>query len=258
MLPIWVADLVVVIVLVGVSELAFRLARRRAVRDRGKDLGTTQASTLGLLALVLGFTLAMAESRFDSRRQVVLDESLAVGTTYLRTDFLPEPQRSRSKLLLREYIDARIDFYYSESATSRSQALQSEIWNQLVSVSGAHDSPLLATYVTSLNQMIDLEASRDVVLAARVPWTIELLVIIVAIVAMGINGYAVGLGRIRIPISLTVVPLLVAFACAVLLDLDRSRAGMISTGNRPMERLKESLPSTPGTSSARASGRSSW
>ena len=257
-MPIWLAELSVTIVLVATSELAFRFARRRSRKDAGKDLGTTQASTLGLLALVLGFTLAMAESRFSSRRQVVLDESLAVGTTYLRTDFLPEPQRSRSKLLLREYIDARIAFYSTEEATPRSQALQTRLWAELAAVASTHDTPLLGTYVTSLNQMIDLEAARDLILAARVPWTIHLLVLVVAFVAIGINGYAVGLGRIRIPISLTVVPLLVAFSYSVLLDLDRSRAGLISTGDRPMERLKQSLPSIPGTSSARVPGRSSW
>jgi hypothetical protein len=132
------------------------------------------------------------------------------------------------------------------------------LWSELANVARTHDSPLIGTYVTSLNQMIDLEAARDLMLTARVPWTIHLLVIVVALVAIGINGYAVGLGRIRIPISLTVVPLLVAFAYSVLLDLDRSRAGLISTGDRPMERLKASLPSTPGTSSARVPGRSSW
>ncbi len=257
-MPIWLADLLVVVVLVTTSELAFRLARRRSAKDAHKDLGTTQASTLGLLALVLGFTLAMAESRYSARRQVVLDESLAVGTTYLRTDFLPEPHRSRSKLLLREYIDARIAFYYSEDATPRSQELQAQLWTELTAVAPTHDTPLLGTYATSLNQMIDLEGARDLMLAARVPWTIHLLVLIVAIVAIGINGYAVGLAGTRIPISLTIVPLLVAFAYTVVLDLDRSRAGLISTGDRPMERVKKSLPSIPGTSSARVPGRSSW
>lgn len=257
-MPIWLADLLLAVVLVATSELAFRFARRRSRKDAGKDLGTTQASTLGLLALVLGFTLAMAEGRYSARRQVVLDESLAVGTTYLRADFLPEPQRTRSKLLLREYIDARIAFYSSEAATPRSQALQDKLWAELTAALPGHDSPVLATYVTSLNEMIDLEAARDLTLAARVPWTIHLLVIVVAFVAIGINGYAVGLGRIRIPVALTVVPLLVTFAYAVLLDLDRSRAGVISTGDRPMLRLKSSLPSIPGTSSARASGHSSW
>lgn len=255
-MPIWAADFSIALVLVGTSELAFRIARRRARKDAAKELGTTQASTLGLLALVLGFTLAMAESRYNSRRQVVLDESLAVGTTYLRSDFLPEPQRSRSRLLLREYIDARIAFFHSEAATPRSQELHTRLWSELAAVAPAHDTPLVGTYVTSLNQMIDLEAARDIVLAARVPWTIHLLVIVVAIVALGINGYAVGLGRIRIPVSLTVVPLLVAFAYGVLLDLDRSRAGFISTGDAPMERLQKSLANSPGTSSARASGRS--
>jgi hypothetical protein len=259
-MPIWATDLFVTIVLIGTSELAFRVARRKRTTDEATQLGTAQASTLGLLALILGFTLAMAESRFDARRRVLLDESLAVGTTYLRTDFLPEPQRTQSQLLLREYVQARIDFYgaklHATAETEHAQTLHTKIWAQLAEVAPTHDSVLVGTYATSLNEMIDLETSRDVMLRARVPWTIHVLLLVISVVAVAVNAYAVGLGRRRVPVLQIVIPLLVAFSYAVLLDLDRSRAGFITTGDLPMERLQKSLPSSPGTSSARASGHS--
>ena len=62
---------------------------------------------LGLLAFMLAFTFSLAASRFEARRQGVLDEANAIGTTYLRARFLPQPQRDEAARLLREYVDVR-------------------------------------------------------------------------------------------------------------------------------------------------------
>jgi hypothetical protein len=39
------------------------------------------SGALGLLALLLGFTFALAVDRFDARRGLVLEEANAIGTT---------------------------------------------------------------------------------------------------------------------------------------------------------------------------------
>jgi hypothetical protein len=46
-------------------------------------------ATLGLLAFILAFTFGLAAARFDTRRQVVLDEANAIGPTYLRAACFP-------------------------------------------------------------------------------------------------------------------------------------------------------------------------
>src|SRR5438270_3167245 len=48
-----------------------------------------------LLSLLLGFTLAMALTRYDHRKQLLVDEADAIGTTALRARLLPEPYDSR-------------------------------------------------------------------------------------------------------------------------------------------------------------------
>jgi len=64
---------------------------RRAGKEHDAAVGGMVAAELGLLAFLLAFTFGFAASRFEDRRQVVLDESNAIGTTYLRTATLPEP-----------------------------------------------------------------------------------------------------------------------------------------------------------------------
>ena len=56
-------------------------------------------STLGLLAFMLAFTFGMSGTRFDARKQLVLDEASAVLRAYQRAQLLPEPQRSECSRL---------------------------------------------------------------------------------------------------------------------------------------------------------------
>lgn len=52
---------------------------------------------------MLAFTFGLAASRFDARRQIVVEEANAMATTYLRAGLLPDdrgPQASRCRMRL--------------------------------------------------------------------------------------------------------------------------------------------------------------
>ena len=246
---LWLVDVGIAIALVAASGVMFRIGWRRAHRDDAVTSQVTamQAATLGLLALMLGFTLSIAESRFAVRRAVVVEEANAVGTTYLRADFLPEPARTQSRELLRRYVVERRAYFAASpdeapATTARAQAIHGELWAVAAALAREHpDWDLLASYVETLNRMIDLEAYRDLAIGMRLPATVFPLLVLVAMVAVGVTGYACGLSRAKSWLALYVVPVLVGLACAVVADIDRSRAGFISTGDRPMARLQRSL-----------------
>jgi hypothetical protein len=50
-----------------------------------------EQALLGLLALIIGFTFLMALTRFEARREAVVNEANAIGTTALRARLLAEP-----------------------------------------------------------------------------------------------------------------------------------------------------------------------
>ena len=215
-----------------------------------------QASTLGLLALVLGFTMSMAEARFNMRRQVLVAEANAIGTTYLRADFLPEAEHVRSRELIRAYVESRIAYFDASvedapATTARSQAILADLWKIAARVANTHpDWDLLVSYIQTLNETIDLEATRDMAVMARVPGLIRVLLVLVAFVAMGVTGYATGISRWRTAVSLYVLPVLIAVACGVITDLDRTRFGVVSSGDCPMDRLWQQLQKDVGPASA--------
>ena len=84
--------------------------QKAAIADHTPDgqEGYVVSAVLGLLALMLGFTLAMAVDRYETRRALVLEEANAIGTTYLRAQLFGEPHRARLSKLLVEYNDNRL------------------------------------------------------------------------------------------------------------------------------------------------------
>src|SRR5262249_32726740 len=110
-LPLWALFIVILFVVLLSVEFGYRLGKyRRSRREEEKEvpLGTMVGATLGLLAFILAFTFGLAAARFDTRRQVVLDEANAIGTTYLRAGMLPE-RGQQVRDLLREYVAARLE-----------------------------------------------------------------------------------------------------------------------------------------------------
>lgn len=75
---------------------------------KGDHEGYLVSAVLGLLALLMGFTYALAVDRYETRRALVLEEANAIGTTYLRAQLLEEPHRARIGALLVAYTDNRI------------------------------------------------------------------------------------------------------------------------------------------------------
>src|SRR4051812_28371364 len=93
----WLALLTLSILLFGLAEAGYRLGRGLyATKDEGRknQIGGIQGTVLGMLGLLVGFTFAMAAGRFDTRRELVLKEANAVGTTWLRAGLLPEGHRA--------------------------------------------------------------------------------------------------------------------------------------------------------------------
>ena len=89
----WHLLVIFVVGLVGAivsSEFGRLLVMRRRV-GKGTDLETLETAILGMLALMIGFTFAMALTRFDARREALMNEANVIGTTALRARLLPSP-----------------------------------------------------------------------------------------------------------------------------------------------------------------------
>ena len=73
------------------SVMGSWLRRRNssAEDEQREDLGVILGATLTLLALIIGFSISMASSRYDQRKNLEEAEANAIGTEMLRADLLP-------------------------------------------------------------------------------------------------------------------------------------------------------------------------
>jgi hypothetical protein len=234
------------------TEVGVRLGHRvqTSVDEQTRsELTTIQAALLGLLALLLGFSFAMAASRFEARKQLVVDEANAIGTTFLRAQVLPEPHRTEAQNLLRRYVDvrlevtdARFDVERISEAIDQSERIHDLLWSQAVAV-GQKDSHSIITglFLQTLNETIDLHAKRVAAFRNHVPSSIFLLLCVVAFCSMGVTGYGCGLGKGRNFVPTAAASLLFATVIFTIVDLDRPTQGLITVTHQSLVDLKHSL-----------------
>lgn len=245
--------LIVSVILLVLAEIGYRLGResRRRNRERAESHGgTVQGAVLGMLGLLLGFTFAMSVGRFDNRRSLVIDEANSIGTTWLRADFLPPPHGAEVRKLLLRYTEAKIRAFELDNDSSDMKSARTDmagihhaLWTHASQAAEAKPNPLTASFISTLNETIDLDSSRNSATLNHVPGAVWLLLIVVAGCGAWSSGFVSGAGGFRSIFSQWIFPLLIGVVITLIADIDRPRRGMIGISNRPLVELLETIQS---------------
>jgi hypothetical protein len=237
--------LAIFLVSTAVIMIASEVGRRLGVRagNRGGDnVSTLEGAILGLLALMIGFTFAMALARYESRRDAVLNEANSIGTTALRARMLPAPHGAESIALLKSYLQLRIDLAQRppdvselNAAIDRSNAIQEALWQQ-AKMLPAKAPGMVPTglYIQSLNEMIDSQEKRLTAARNTVPKIVLLALYGVATIASAFTGYAAGLEARRSRLPVYVMAGLISGVILLIVDLDRPTTGFITVSPQPL------------------------
>lgn len=242
-------------VYIFISFLAYEVGYRIGVwvqkREPGHQEGPTGmivGSILALMAFLLAITMGMASDRFDTRRGLVLQEANAAGTTYLRAGYLSEPASSESRELLAEYVPLRVatsDPVRLAASIARSEEIHDELWAIAEEVARTEGSDVVALYIESLNEVIDLHTMRVVAgVYSRVPPTILWLLVAGVLLSLGLVGYSAGLDGRRSPVIALVLVVSLGAVLLLVIDLDRPQDGFITVSQQPLINLAEELESS--------------
>jgi hypothetical protein len=225
-----------------------RYLRDRTNESERAQLYRIEASLLGLLALLLGFSFAMAGARFDLRKQLLLDETNAIGTARLRAGALHDERGYAIQHLLDEYIATRLRGYRARddaalhAAIDESVRLQREIWTRVSAITNDRPQSLpAALLMQSTNEVIDLHTKRVAAGRNHVPIVVLLMLLVVAVVTMGWLGASVGISERHGTMTTVVLSLLIALVVGVIVDLDEPRAGLIRVSPATLVELQRSL-----------------
>ena len=194
------------------------------------DFNTVQAATLTLLALIIGFTFSMAVTRYDLRKTLEEAEANAIGTEYLRADLLPGDIGSRTRELLRKYVDLRIGFYEGGAVRpageigQQTASVQSELWSAVVSAAASQPTPTTALAVAGMNDVINAHGFTQAAWWNRIPVGAWVMLALMAISCNLLVGYG---ERRKGELFLFVLPVIVSLSFFVIADLDSPRGGVI-------------------------------
>lgn len=244
--PEYVVALVILVGTLVVAQLMYWLGRRAggplepAVQVQ---YNVVQSATLGLIALVLGFSFSVAAARYDGRRQLLADEVNAIGTAYLRSALLDSTDERRYREILREYTAQRVRYYTSPSEWDldlRNQAQLDELEDRLFSIAVAseHRAPQnlgAALLLQSTNQLFDIAGRQRTAIRARAPAVILLLLFLTAGIGAALIGFALGSAGARSILIVFSFVVVVTLVVDTVVDLDRPEGGTIRLDFAPLQ-----------------------
>lgn len=258
-IPSGLIALSLLLTLTVAMEVGFRVGRVALARGATasaasqEHINGIQTSILGILALLLAFTLSLALQRFDSRSAAVVDEANAIGTAYLRAQLLRPPMRADVQALLRDYLDLRVEASNRSIVEGDRHAgpladatrLHGALWAQAVRAAEVDPNPVSSgLFIQSLNELFDSFSRRDAGLNRHVPEVVLLLLFGAFLMAGGIVGYACGAAGHRPSLVSYVMVALIVVLVFIVIDLDRPRRGLILVSQKSLLDLQASLRAT--------------
>jgi len=231
-----------------------RMRHRRRTDESGGSFAVLEGGVFGLMGLLIALTFSASESRLEARRQMIIDETNAIGTAWLRIALLPEARQSEMRQYFVRYVDTRLAFFRGmanvDSAThalARTTILQGEIWSRAVTACG-ETSTVAATnlMLPALNSMIDLTTAGTMLAKTHLPIVIRALLVISPLLCAFLAGIESAPLVRRVWTPSILFALMLSLTVYVILDLDYPRVGLIREDkfDEALIELRASMEST--------------
>ena len=221
-----------------IMEVGRRLGLKRMAEDpKGARAGASavEAAVFALFGLLIAFTFTSAASRYETRRDLVVQHTNAIGTAWLRLDLLPTEVQSVLRKDFRLYVDGIIKVHQQagnkevvEQIMAYLGKLQDEIWKLAMIAVSRDNRPQVATLVLpALNEMFDLTASRYAAARFHVSLVVFWFLIFLSLLASMLVGYSMASAEHRNWLHMILFALLISLTLYVIFDFEYPRHGII-------------------------------
>jgi len=224
--------------------LGYYVKKKIVLHQPEKDisLGTAEGALMGLMALLLAFTFGMASSKYESRRQTIIDEANLLNTALYRLKLYPDSVKRSMVAEFKNYLDARINYWDAgDDPVKINAALENagknfnDLWNanaSLINDAGnrSRAEQLVPVLISLKNMVITREAGR----VSAVPSLIILVLLILVFVASFLTGYGLKPGS-RNPVFSLAFAIMLSVALYIVMELSRPRQGYINLDSAEKE-----------------------
>jgi len=238
-----IAAIAMFIAAVAASEIGYLLGKRLRGRASNADaFAAIQSAMFPILGLLLAFTFSLALSRFDARRNAVVNEANAISTAVARADVLDPADRRSLHSQLRAYTQVRIQFVEAASdqqaqdaATAESLDFQRAMWAIGTRAASSDARPqLISLLLQSLNDVVDASALEAAAAEAHIPDAILAILFAIAALTVGVAGFNAGLRGGR-STAFAMYALVLALVSTAIIDLDRPQTGWTRVSLVPLQ-----------------------
>lgn len=247
--------LLTVLLMLFMLEVGYRFGRSEQTKKAKSQTAQVRAlmgATLGLLAFMMAFTFATAQTHYENRIQLQIDEAILAKNAFMQADLAQEPFRSQARDLLLQYVEGRLQLRKMVSEKSehgvfevitRANEIQQELWSvgkkaHLPSQSMTGESTGSSDMSTSVLGLMNMQTQRlQAALINRIPVVIWLTLYFTAVMSMIVVGYQAGLTEKRSPIATFSLALAFSAVMILIMDLDRPLQSMFQIDVTVMEQL---------------------
>lgn len=249
-IPLEILFIATLLILYIAIELGYRIGNthpENLKKHKEKITSANSSALLTMLTFILVFTFGIVYSRYDSKKALLREEANMIRTAWMRSDFLPEQERTETVRLFKQYLDLHIEAAQSDDLVKmpvfikESAMIQNQIWNiAVVNAMKDMNSHVAALYIESLNEMINQQALRVAVgVQARIPTAIWVILYLLIIAGMFSIGYMTSISSSSKKSWLT--PIMVfSFSLIITLiaSLDRPDSNIIKVSQQPLVDLR--------------------
>ena len=217
------------------------IMRRRITRlypERELEMGTVEAALLGLMALLLAFSFSMAATRFESRRQTIIDEANLLNTGILRCDLYPDSVKQSLLSGFKKYLELRISYFRVGDDEGKINAALDDadkqfrsLWSKAVLLSSDQENRLrseqmIQVLISLRNIMTTREAGR----IAGVPALIIMVLLALVFVGSFLTGFGIKPGKRSVLLSVC-FSLMTSIVLYLVMELSRPRQGFVNVNS---------------------------
>ncbi|MGI1662448.1 hypothetical protein ACRDNQ_09410 [Palleronia sp. KMU-117] len=244
----WVTIVLVVLlpsaVIVG-HKVGSAARRRRAAVGRIDDAPGNDVEVgaiLALLGLLLAFSFGNALSTSQATKSAITNEAAALGTAFLRADYLPDPGRTNLQTALLDYARTRVappeplnDMASVRAFLDNSLREQEKIWPLTLSATADPlPAPLQAFVAGAVNDALDAHLYRVETLAIPVSEVAQTMMLVAALVSLYLIGNQAGHEGRTLNWRSFVLASILFVVMLTIVDTQRTNDGLIRVSTAPI------------------------
>ena len=238
--PAMLIAVIFFVMIYSLNWLGYKFKERisRLHPDKDFSIGTAEGSLLGLMALLLAFSFGTASTKFESRRQAIIDEANFINDAILRCDLYPDSIKQSLLPDFKHYVEARIQYFEAgdnprkvKVSLDDSRKYLDLIWKktavlQVNKEMYSRAEKLIPVLISMNNIMTIREAGR----VAAVPTLVILVLLMLVFVAGFLTGFGTKLGHRNAMLSMAFA-FMTSAVLYLVMELSRPRQGYVNLTN---------------------------